>query len=61
MTNEKEKFIIYEKIRRKGLYNMLDYKKVLPYAKRYFKLDITKEEYIELVENYSELKARYSR
>jgi len=61
MINEEERFRVYEKIRRKGLYNMLDYKRVLPYAKRYFKIDISKEEYIELVENYSDLKARYLR
>ncbi|MBA7580575.1 hypothetical protein ES708_22468 [subsurface metagenome] len=61
MTNEKEKFLVYEKIRLRSLHNMLDYKRVLPYARRYFKLDITKEEYIELVERYSELKEKYLR
>jgi len=59
MINEKEKFLVYEKIRKKGLYNMLDYKRVLPYAERYYKVNISKEEYIELVEHYSELKEKY--
>lgn len=61
MINEKEKFLAYEKIRRKGLYNMLDYPKVVAYAKRYLKISISKKDYLELIENYSELKARYLR
>ena len=62
MTNEERKFISVERIRRKGLYNMVtDWQKVLRYAKRYLKIRISKEEYIELIENYSDLKTRYLR
>jgi len=62
MLNEERKFITYERIRRRGLYNMVtDWQKVLRYAKRYFKIRISREEYIELIENYSELRARYLR
>jgi DNA replicative helicase MCM subunit Mcm2 (Cdc46/Mcm family) len=39
----------------------MDWQKVLKYAKKYFKIRISKEEYIELIENYSELRARYLR
>ncbi|GAI87169.1 unnamed protein product [marine sediment metagenome] len=62
MINEERKFISVERIRRKGRYNMItDWPKVLKYAKRYMKIRISKEDYIELIENYSDLRARYLR
>ncbi|MBA7569700.1 hypothetical protein ES695_03220 [Candidatus Atribacteria bacterium 1244-E10-H5-B2] len=62
MINEERKFISVERIRRKGLYNMLmDWQKVLKYAKRYLKIEIQKEEYFFIIENYSDLRARYLR
>lgn len=62
MVNEERKFISIERIRRRGLYNMItDWPKVLKYAKRYLKIGISKEDYIELIEHYSELRARYLR
>lgn len=38
-----------------------DWQKVLKYAKKYFEIRISKEDYLELIENYSELKKRYLR
>lgn len=38
-----------------------DWPKVLKYAKRYLKIGISKHDYIELIENYSDLKAKYLR
>lgn len=62
MINEERKFITYERIRRKGLYNMVtEWRKVLLYAKRYLKIGISKEDYLELIENYSDLKIKYLR
>jgi len=61
MINEERKFIAYERIRRRGLYNMLDYPKVIAYAKRYLKINIPKKDYLELIERYSELRDRYLR
>ncbi|MBA7548125.1 hypothetical protein ES705_40571 [subsurface metagenome] len=62
MINEEQKFITYERIRRKGLYNMItEWPKVLKYARRYLKIEIQKEDYLELIENYSDLKVKYLR
>jgi len=62
VLNEERKFISIERIRRKGLYNMvMEWRKVLRYAKRYFKVSISKEDYLELIENYSDLKIKYLR
>jgi len=62
LINEERKFITYERIRRKGLYNMItDWQKVLKYACRYMKMYISKEDYLELIENYSDLKIKYLR
>lgn len=59
IIDEREKFLAYEKIRQKGLYNMFDRDKVIAYARKYFSVDISKEEYFEIIENYSTLKRRY--
>lgn len=60
IVGEEKKFLCYERIRRRGLYNMLmDWQKVLKYAKRYFKIDINEEDYFFIIENYSELKEKY--
>jgi len=60
LINEERKFITYERIRRRGLYNMLmDWQKVLKYAKRYLKISISKEEYFFIIDNYSQLKEKY--
>lgn len=61
MIYEERKFITYERIRRRGLYNMLDYPKVIAYAKRYFKIDMSKKDYLFIIENYSDLSSRYLR
>ena len=62
MLNEERKFLAYEKIKRRGLYDIVtEWQKVLKYAKRYFKVNISKEDYLELIVNYSDLKARYLR
>lgn len=62
MINEERKFISVERIRRKGLYNMImEWRKVIKYAKRYLKVNISKEDYLELIENYSDLRSRYLR
>lgn len=62
MTNKERKFITYERIRRSGKFNMFtDWEKVLKYAKRYLKVRISKEDYFEMIENYSDLSSRYLR
>lgn len=61
MINEEEKFRAYEKARLRGLYNMLDYPRVIRYIKKYYKIALSKEEYFEIIKNYSELKERYLR
>jgi hypothetical protein len=45
---------------RKGLYNLVtEWHKVLRYAKRYLKIEISKEDHLELIEDYSDLRERY--
>jgi len=62
LINEERKFITYERLRRGGKFNMItDWQKALKYAKRYLKVTISKKEYLELIENYSDLRARYLR
>jgi len=62
VLNEERKFITCERIRRGGKFNMItDWQKVLLYAKRYLKIRISREDYLELIENYSDLKIKYLR
>lgn len=62
MTDEERKFLAYERIRRKELYDMVtDWRKVLKYAKRYLQIEISREDYLELIEIYADLRARYLR
>jgi len=60
MLNEERKFITYERIRRTGKFNMVtDWQVVLRYAKKYFNIDISKDEYLEIIENYSLLREQF--
>ena len=59
MINEKRKFLAYEKARIRGLYNMLDWLHVSRYIAKYYKIGITKDEYLFIIENYSRLKEKY--
>ncbi len=50
----KEQFLRYEKVRLSGKYNMIT---EMLYASKEARL--TKEQYLEIIKNYSELKEKY--
>lgn len=50
--DEKQKFLTYERVRREGKYNMFD-----PNARML--TGLSKEDYIWVMNNYSELNAKY--
>lgn len=50
--DEKQKFLAYERVRREGKYNMFD-----PNARML--TGLSKEDYIWVMQNYSELNAKY--
>ena len=53
----KEQFIAYENVRTSGITNMWDVKKVIDLADT----DLTKENCLEIMKNYSELKDKYKK
>lgn len=59
MLNEKEKFKAFLQIRREGINLLTDYPKVRDCAKRYFKVDISTEEYLFIIANYQKLREKY--
>lgn len=60
MTNEREKFILYETVRKIGAYNMIvDSPKVIAFISRVYDVIISREDYISIIKNYSELKKKY--
>jgi len=60
MTDEREKFLLYETVRQIGCYNMImDSPKVIAFISRAYGVIISGVDYIYILENYSSLKERY--
>jgi len=60
MVNKREKFILYETVRNLGAYNMItESPKVIAFISRVYDVVISREDYIFIISNYSELKEEY--
>lgn len=60
MDREREKFRAYEAVRLIGAYNMItESPKVISFISIIYGLTISKEDYISIIGNYSDLKDKY--
>lgn len=60
IATEKKMFEAYEEVRKSGLTNMFDVKMVIKLAREFSNVVFTREDVIEIMKNYSKLKAKYN-
>ena len=60
LTITREQFEAYEKVRESGVTNMFDRRRVIEYMDDLYEVSLSKEQYLELIRNYAQLKAKYN-